>query len=181
MQTLRTERLLLRMFREEDFEEYAAMVADAEVTRYLGEGRPLSRGDAWRQMAFALGHWQLRGYGLWAVEESSTGRLAGRVGFLNPEGWPGFELGWTLAREFWGRGYATEGARRALEYGFTELGRAHVISLIRPDNAPSVRVAERLGERLEGSVELLGREALVYGLTREDWLAARGGAVRMFD
>ena len=173
METLRTERLVLRMLREDDFEQYAAMLADAEVTRYLGDGQPRTRDDAWRQMAMILGHWQLRGYGLWALEEASTGRLAGRVGFFNPEGWPGFELGWTLAREFWGRGYATEGARRALEYGFTELGREHVISLIRPDNAPSVRVAERLGERLEGRVELLGSESLVYGITREDWLAGR--------
>ena len=123
MQTLRTERLVLRMLREEDFEEYAALTADAEVMRYLGEGKPLSRGDAWRQMAFLVGHWQLRGYGMWAAEEAATGRLAGRIGFLNPEGWPGFELGWTLGREFWGRGYATEGARRALEFAFTELGR----------------------------------------------------------
>jgi RimJ/RimL family protein N-acetyltransferase len=173
MKTLSTERLVLRMLREDDFEQYAAMVADAEVTRYLGDGSTLSRGDAWRQMAFVLGHWQLRGYGMWAVEEASTGRLAGRIGFLNPEGWPGFELGWTLAREFWGRGYATEGARRALEYGFTELGREHVISLIRPANLPSIRVAERLGEKLERSVELFGSEALIYGISRNDWLATR--------
>ena len=174
METLHTERLVLRMFREEDLDEYAAMTADPEVTRHLGDGSTLSRADAWRQMAMILGHWRLRGYGMWAVEESATGRLAGRIGFFNPEGWPGFELGWTLAREFWGRGYATEGARRALEYGFNELGRGHVISLIRPANAASVRVAERLGERLERSVELLGAPALVYGLAREDWLAAQG-------
>jgi RimJ/RimL family protein N-acetyltransferase len=170
MQTLRTERLLLRMLREADFEEYAAMVADAEVTRYLGEGQPLSRGDAWRQLAFIIGHWQLRGYGMWAVEETATGRLAGRIGFLNPEGWPGFELGWTLAREFWGRGYATEGARRALDFAFEEMGRDHVISLIRPDNQASIGVARRLGESLEGSVQLFGGEALIYGISREVWL-----------
>lgn len=173
MQTLRTDRLVLRMVREDDFEQYAAMVADPEVVRYLGEGKPLTRADAWRQMAFVLGHWQLRGYGLWAVEEAATGRLAGRVGFLDPEGWPGFELAWTLAREFWGRGYATEAARRALRHAFEDLGRDHVISLIRPANAPSVRVAERLGERLEGQTEFLGGEALVYGITRDAWLAAR--------
>ena len=173
MKTLKTERLVLRMLREEDFEQYAAMLADAEVSRYLGDGRPLSRADAWRQMAMILGHWQLKGYGMWALEEASTERLAGRIGFFNPEGWPGFELGWTLAREFWGRGYATEGARRALRYGFTELGRERVISLIRPDNLASVRVAERLGERLEGSTQLFSSEALVYGITREDWLAGR--------
>ena len=173
METLRTERLVLRMLREGDFEQYAAMMADPEVTRYLGDGRPLARPDAWRQMAMLLGHWRLRGYGHWAVEEAATGRLAGRVGFFNPEGWPGFELGWTLAREFWGRGYATEGARRALEYGFKELGRDRVISLIRPENVASIRVAERLGERPDGSVELLGSPALVYAIRREDWDAAR--------
>lgn len=173
MKTLQTERLVLRMLREDDFEQYAAMLADAEVMRYLGDGQPRTREDAWRQMAMILGHWQLRGYGLWAVEEEATGRLAGRVGFFNPEGWPGFELGWTLAREFWGRGYATEGARRALRYAFDEMGREHVISLIRPGNGPSVRVAERLGERLEGRVELFGSDSLVYGITREVWLAAR--------
>jgi RimJ/RimL family protein N-acetyltransferase len=157
------------MWREEDFEQYAAITADAEVMRYLGEGKPLSRGDAWRQMAFHVGHWHLRGYGMWAVEEAATGRLAGRIGFLNPEGWPGFELGWTLGREFWGRGYATEGARRALAFAFEELGRDHVISLIRPDNRPSIRVAERLGERLERTTEVFGADALVYGIAREDW------------
>ena len=174
MKTLRTERLVLRMFREDDLDEYAALAGDPEVTRYLGDGSTLGRADAWRQMAMILGHWQLRGYGMWAVEESATGRLAGRIGFFNPEGWPGFELGWTLAREFWGRGYATEGAGRALEYGFNEMGREHVISLIRPANLPSIRVAERLGERREATVELQGAPALVYGISREDWLAARG-------
>lgn len=173
METLRTERLVMRMFREEDLDEYAAMVGDPEVTRHLGDGSTLSRADAWRQMAMILGHWRLRGYGMWAVEEAATARLVGRIGFFNPEGWPGFELGWTLAREFWGRGYATEGARRALEYGFTEMGRGHVISLIRPDNLASVRVAERLGEKPERTVELHGAPALVYGITREDWLAGR--------
>ena len=173
MENLRTERLVLRMFREDDLDQYAAMTADAEVTRYLGDGSTLSRADAWRQMAMILGHWQLKGYGMWAAEEASTGRLAGRIGFFNPEGWPGFELGWTLAREFWGRGYATEAARAALDYCFDEMGRERVISLIRPANLPSVRVAERLGERLERSVELHGGEALVYGISREDWLAGR--------
>jgi RimJ/RimL family protein N-acetyltransferase len=176
METLRTERLVLRMFREDDLDEYAVITADPEVSRYLGDGSPLSRDYAWRQMAMILGHWRLKGYGMWAAEEAATGRLVGRIGFFNPEGWPGFELGWMLAREFWGRGYATEGARRALEYGFTEMGREHVISLIRPANLPSIRVAERLGERLERSTDLFGNPALVYGISREDWLAARRGS-----
>ena len=170
--TLDTERLRLRAFRQEDFETYAAICADPEVMRHLGEGKPLARSDVWRQMAMILGHWQLRGYGLWAVEERATGRLLGRIGFFEPEGWPDFELGWMLRREAWGNGYATEGARRAMAYAFTELGRDHLISLIRPGNDPSIRVAERLGETLRGQTELFGHPALVYRLDRAHWRAA---------
>jgi RimJ/RimL family protein N-acetyltransferase len=167
--TLETDRLTLRMFREEDLDAYAAMCADPEVMRYLGEGKTLARADAWRQMAMILGHWRLRGFGFWAVEERATGALLGRIGFFQPEGWPGFELGWTLRREAWGHGYATEGARRALRHAFTTMDRAHVISLIYPANTPSIRVAERIGETVERRVELFGHEVLVYGITRDAW------------
>lgn len=166
MVTLETERLRLRPFRDDDLDAYARICADPEVMRYLGEGKPLARPDAWRQMAMIIGHWHLRGYGLWAVEERASGVLVGRIGLFNPEGWPGLECGWMLAREHWGKGYATEGARRSLEYAFSTLGHAHVISLIRPGNAASVRVAERLGERLEGRTRLFGHEVDVYGMSR---------------
>ena len=166
MISLETERLLLRMWRESDFEAYERLCSDPEVMRFLGEGRPLNRLEAWRQMAALVGHWHLRGYGIWAVEERESGNLVGRIGFFNPEGWPGFELGWVLGREHWGKGFATEGARRALDYAFTEMGRDHVISLIHPDNVGSIRVAERLGERLEGKTELFGHDVLIYGIER---------------
>jgi RimJ/RimL family protein N-acetyltransferase len=166
MVTLQTERLILRMFREEDFEQHARICADPEVTRYLGEGRPLSRLEAWRSMAMILGHWQLRGYGPWAVEERATGNLIGRIGFFYPEGWPDFELGWVLGQESWGKGYASEGASRALDYAFTEMGRDHVISLIDPENTASIKVAERLGEKVEGHTEVFGHAVLVYGISR---------------
>lgn len=163
---LETDRLTLRMWREEDFEPYALMCADEEIMRYLGGGKTLNRLDAWRHMAFLVGHWDLLGYGHWAVEEKASGRFAGRVGFLNPADWPGFEIGWTLGRDFWGKGYATEAARRALQFAFDDLDRSHVISLIHPDNKASIRVAERLGEKLEGHTELLGNKVLIYGIDR---------------
>jgi RimJ/RimL family protein N-acetyltransferase len=169
---LETERLNLRMFREDDLERYAAICADTEVTRYLSDGKALTRAEAWRQMAMIIGHWQLRGYGIWAVEERKSKDLVGRIGFFNPEGWPGFELGWVLGREHWGKGYASEGARRALDYAFTDMNREHVISLIHPDNRGSIRVAERIGERLEGRTELFGHEVLIYGIDRATWEAA---------
>ncbi|HEX5129129.1 MAG TPA: GNAT family N-acetyltransferase [Usitatibacter sp.] len=163
---LETERLLLRPFRNADHPSYAAMCADPEVMKYIGTGVTLTAPESWRAMASMLGHWQLLGYGMFAAEVKATGELAGRVGFLDPPGWPGFELGWLLGREHWGKGYAIEGARACLDYAFGTLGRDHVISLIRPGNERSIRVAERLGERLSGEVELLGSKALVYEVRR---------------
>lgn len=130
--------------------------------RYIGTGVTLTRTQSWLSIAGMLGHWQMRGYGMWAVEEKASGAFVGRAGFLDPAGWPGFELGWLFGREHWGGGYATEAARRALEYAFSELRRDRVVSLIRPGNDRSVRVAERLGATLAGEVELLGGTALVY-------------------
>ena len=167
---LETERLLLREWSEADFDTYAGICADPDVMRYLG-GKPFSRLEAWRHMAYLVGHWQLRGFGHWAVEEKASGELVGRLGFSHPQGWPGFELGWTLAKAKWGNGYATEGARRALEYAFTEMDRSHVISLIHPENRASIAVAERLGERVEGEAEILGIGVLVYGISRDAWRA----------
>lgn len=171
MVTLETDRLILRMFREDDFAAYAAICADPDVTRYLGAGQTLSRQDAWRQMAMIVGHWQLRKYGLWAVEERASTELIGRIGLFYPEGWPDLEVGWMLRRASWGHGFATEGAQAALRYAFTVLHRPHVISLIYPENKASIRVAERLGEQLEGRTVIHGIEALVYGLHRTDWAA----------
>ena len=173
MITLETERLTLRMLRESDLDAYAEMCADPEVMRYIGDGQPLARQMAWRNLAMMVGHWTLRGYGLWAVEERSSGMFAGRIGFWNPEGWPGFELGWMLRRACWNRGYATEAAQAALRQAFTEMKQLHVISLIHPDNAASMRVAQRLGERLVDSTEVLGRPASVFRITREEWHAAQ--------
>jgi len=166
---LETERLVLRWFREDDFEQFCQVSADAEVMRFLGDGKPMEPLDVWRQMATIMGHWYFRGHGIWAVEEKSSGKLVGRIGLMYPGGWPGFELGWILGRDSWGKGYATEGARRALEYAFTEMNRDHVISLIAPANVASIRVAERLGEKVEGETHLMGRDVLIYGISREDW------------
>lgn len=167
--TLETERLVLRMFDKADVEAYAAFCGDPEVMRYIGDGQPLAPPMAWRSLATVIGHWSLRGYGLWAVTERASGALVGRVGFWNPHGWPGFELGWLLSRSYWGRGYATEAARAAMDWGFTRREEPQVISLIYPDNAASIEVATRLGERLADRIELLGKPVLLYRITRDEW------------
>jgi RimJ/RimL family protein N-acetyltransferase len=169
--TLETERLWLRSFRKSDIDDYAALKADPEVARYLGGGGAWDRGRSWRHLAFLLGHWQLGGSGMWAVEQKETGAFLGMIGFADPEGWPGFELAWTLVRRWWGYGYATEGARSALAYAFTALNKGRVISLIHPENLASIRVAERLGESLQGRTDMMGNERLVFGIDREGYAA----------
>jgi RimJ/RimL family protein N-acetyltransferase len=166
---LETQRLRLRPFRASDIDDYARLHADPEVVRYLSSGQtPWDRARSWRHLAFLVGHWHLKGAGMWAVEHRETGAFLGMAGFAAPEGWPGFELAWTLARKEWGNGYATEAARAALAHAFSTLRMDRVISLIHPENQASIRVAERLGERLQGRIHHSGLEMLCYGLDRED-------------
>jgi RimJ/RimL family protein N-acetyltransferase len=162
---LETSRLRLRVLRESDFPTYETWCANMDIMRYLG-GKTMNRFEAWRHLAYLVGHWAFRGYGYYAVEEKSTGRLVGRVGYTDGIGWPGFELGWTIVPEFQGRGYATEAAQLLLAYAFETLDKPHVMSLIHPDNAPSRRVAERLGETIEGETEVLSMPVLIYGISR---------------
>ncbi|MCA9733345.1 GNAT family N-acetyltransferase [candidate division KSB1 bacterium] len=159
---LETERLLLRQFKQEDFEEYAAMVADPETMLYVGQGKPMTRSEAWRSMAAILGHWQLRGYGLYAVIEKSSQRLAGRIGLLFPEGWPGIELGWMLAPEFRGKGFALEAAQAVQHHAFHVLQIPELISVIHPENRRSIKLAMKLGETLYDYLWLFNIQCAIY-------------------
>ncbi len=162
---LKTARLLLRPFGEGDLDDYAALYADREVVRWLAGGpEPWDRSRSWRHLAFVKGHWQLKGTGVWALVHGESGAFVGSVGFWEPEGWPGFELAWALARRFWGQGFATEAARAALDHAFTVWRKDRVISLIHPENRASARVAERLGQSLLCRIHLAGREMLLFGI-----------------
>ena len=170
---LKTERLILRQWTAEDFAPFAEMQADPAVTEFLSaDGKPLPRFLAWQAFCAIVGHWHLRGFGMYAVIERSSREFVGRVGPWYPEGWPDFEIGWSLKSKFWGRGYATEAARRCVEHSFTQLGRNHVESYIHEGNVRSIRVAERLGERADGTVVLSHIPTLPvlrYVLNKADW------------
>lgn len=163
MPTLETERLLLRPFTGDDLDAYAAIVADPEVTRYLGGGGVLDRAQAWKQIALFLGHERLRGYTQNAVVERATGRLLGRCGLWRPEAWPGLEVGWVLGRFAWGRGYATEAALAWRDWTFGGLGADELVSVVQRDNAASHRVAERIGHRRLRELEVDGNPCVLWG------------------
>jgi RimJ/RimL family protein N-acetyltransferase len=159
---IETERLRMLALDERHFEPYAAMLADPSSTRFVGDGEPLDRMNAWRSMAMLLGHRMLRGYGMWAVELRETGEFVGRVGLHRPEGWPDLELGWMLTKAQRGHGYATEGARAAMDFAFRTLDAQRLVSLIRSDNTASERIARRLGGRQATTIDFLGGATLVY-------------------
>jgi RimJ/RimL family protein N-acetyltransferase len=162
---LHTGRLLLRPFEATDFGAHAEICADPEVMRFIRAGA-LTRSEAWWQLARYMGHWRLRGFGMWAVVERASNRLIGHLGFLEPEGGIGFELGWALARSAWGKGYALEGTRAAVEFGFGTLGRERILCVIRPENARSIALAGKLGATLEREHEEAGQRLLVYAIRR---------------
>lgn len=105
-----TERLILRSFDIGDLEPYAAMNADEATMRFLGG--PIDRVATWRVMAGLIGHWQLRGFGMWAVEDRASGEFVGRAGLYEQDGWPGTEVAWSIRRDRWNEGLATEAVRR---------------------------------------------------------------------
>ena len=170
----RTPRLLLRGWRPEDLDGLARINADPEVTRHLGGGRPLTRQETAALQARLEREWDEEGFGIWALE--SAGELVGLVGLHRHRWFPEeVEVGWRLAREHWGQGLATEGARAALDYGFGDLALERVISLIQVENLASRRVAEKLGMRPERQLTRVHEETgrplalVVYSLRREDW------------
>ncbi len=169
--TLETSRLILRLPQESDLDRWADFMADPEASRFLGG--PLPRAVAWRGMATMAGSWMLRGFGMFSVVERASGRWIGRVGPWQPEAWPGQEVGWGLARDAWGQGYATEAATRAMEWAFEELGWPETIHTINPENAASIALARRLGSVNRGPGRMPppyeDQRVDVWGQTAAQW------------
>ncbi|HEX7128643.1 MAG TPA: GNAT family N-acetyltransferase [Rhodanobacteraceae bacterium] len=172
---LETARLLLRVPRLEDFERYAQLLADEEAARYIG-GR-LERAPAWRRFLQMPGAWVVQGFAMFSVLDKASGKWLGQAGPWKPDGWPGNEVGWSFHPDAWGRGYATEAAIAAMDWAFETLGWDSVIHCIDPANAPSQRLAQRLGSHNRGAVQMpppyqdLATE--MWGQTREEWSANR--------
>lgn len=144
--TLETERLILRGFKPSDVEAEIAFYA-SDRSQFVGG--PLNAEQTWRGVAAIIGHWALRGYGFWALEDKATGTYVGRVGLWNPHGWPEPEIGWTMMAEGEGKGFAHEAALAIRAYGYEVLGWPTMISLIDPDNTRSQALAAKLGAHME--------------------------------
>jgi len=145
--TLATERLTLRPWRDSDADAYAAWNADPLVMRFYPQTFDRASSDA--SLARAQAHFALRNFGMWAAEITATRELIGMIGLQVPRFQAHFtpcvEVGWRLAPAHWHKGYATEGARAALNFGFTVLRLPEIVAMTVPANLPSIAVMERLG------------------------------------
>jgi RimJ/RimL family protein N-acetyltransferase len=172
---LLTERLELRRFAAGDLEPLLAVFGDAAVMRYVGEERrPLDRAGVAALMTAAGAHWSEYGYGLLAIVERETGRLIGEAGLQVLEAGPDVEIGYTLARAAWGRGYATEAARAVLRWGFARLRLHRIHAVSDPANHASLRVLDKLGMTRRGVRECYGAAMTEYVQTLGRWRDAVG-------
>lgn len=168
---IETERLILRQWRASDIAANTAMLGDPLSARFItADRKPVTEPMAgWRNAAIMAGHWALYGFGMFAVEEKSSARYIGRVGPYYPPGWPGFEVGWGIAREHRGQGYAVEAARAAIDFVFDNFTLDRIIHCIDPANVASQAVARRLGADNEGPGRLEGDVVDIWVTTRQRW------------
>jgi len=170
-----TERLILRPPIADDFESWAAFHADPETTRFLNGVQ--ARGAAWRSLCAMVGAWSVRGFAMFSMILRDSGEWIGRTGPWQPEGWPGTEVGWGVARAYAGKGYAQEAATASMDYAVDVLGWREIIHTIDPDNRASIALAERLGSRhlgptkLPAPLEHLPIDA--WGQSADEWRARR--------
>jgi RimJ/RimL family protein N-acetyltransferase len=164
---LETERLRLRGHRLDDFVLCAAMWADPAVTRHIGD-KPLTEEESWARLLRYAGHWALLGFGYWVAEDKATGNYVGEIGFgeLKRDMQPSLrgvpEIGWVLASNAHGRGYATEGVRAVVAWGDAHFRAARTACIIDPENLPSIRVAEKCGYREFQRTNYKGRPTIVF-------------------
>ncbi|CAM5354441.1 GNAT family N-acetyltransferase [Rhodanobacter lindaniclasticus] len=172
---IETDRLILRPPRAEDFEAYAANMADAEAACFIGGQQ--TRAVAWRGFLTGAGAWLIQGFSMFTVIEKSSGQWIGRLGPLRPDGWPGNEMGWALARHAWGKGYALEGCTAAIDWTFEQLDWDEMIHCIHPDNHASRKLAQRLGSTCRGPGKLPApfedSPNEIWAQTREQWRRRR--------
>ena len=164
---IETDRLRLRIFRSDDLDNLAALLADPDVMRYVEDGQPKDRDVAEKALDSIIAHWERHGFGRWAIEEKSAGQFIGFGGLRSLHGTP--EVVYHFAKAHWGKGYATEMARAALGFGFNQRGFDQIVAIAKPDNAASVHVMEKLGMKFQQRTSYYGIEVVEYAITAEEF------------
>jgi len=156
-----SERLILRQFVESDLQDLHEYYSDRKAIQYT-QNRDMSPADTWRSLACMVGHWQIKGYGPYAIALKSTQKVIGISGFWYPIEWPEPEIKWALNREFWGQGFAKEATLSTLSIAKQYLPDQQLISLIHSDNLRSINVAKSVSAKFEKNIEFRNGQWCVY-------------------
>ena len=170
-----TKRLILRLANGDGFESWAVFQADAKTMTYIGGLK--SRAQSWRDLCAMIGAWHVRGYAMFSLILKDSGQWIGRIGPWYPDGWPGTEVGWGVAPDYAGKGYALEAAVASMNYAVDVLGWTDICHTIDPENIASIKLAERLGSTNRGPTKLPDpyQNARVddWGQSRDQWMQNR--------
>jgi len=155
------------MFGPDDLDDLAAMFADPEVVKYVGDGKPAGREEAAKALDSIIANWSINGFGRWAAIDKATDAFIGFGGLRSLFGTP--EVVYHLAKQNWGKGFATELARAALRFGFEDRGFDRIVAITKPLNAASIHVMEKLGMKYEKHARYYDLDVLQYGMSRDDF------------
>jgi RimJ/RimL family protein N-acetyltransferase len=158
---IETERLKLRMFNEKDCKDMHEYYADSECMKYTS-GRVFNEHESWQKVAALAGHWIIRGYGSYALEDKATGNLIGIAGLDYPSDWPEPEIQWGLLRRYWGKGYASEAVKAIKKMCESSVPEMSLISLIFKDNINSANLAKAVGATFEREYEFRNDTCLIF-------------------
>lgn len=167
MPSLDTDRLHLRLFRPDDLDNFALLLSDPEVMRFVGNGLPITRDEAEQALDSIIRHWQQHGFGRWAVFDKQSQRFAGFGGLRSLMGTP--EVVYHLAQTFWRRGLATELAKASLRFGFDEHQFERIVAVAKPANLGSIHVMEKIGMQYEMHTRYYDIEVIQYQIYRDQF------------
>jgi len=168
---IETERLRLRMLRDSDLEDLAALFADPDVMRYVGTGQPADSVEAQKALTSIVAHWNRHGFGRWAIEDKNTKEFVGYGGLRSLYGTP--EVVYHFARRHWGKGLATEMARASLNFGFNVKGFDRIVAIAKPANTASIHVMEKIGMHFEKQTSYYNIEVVEYAISSEEFKAQK--------
>jgi RimJ/RimL family protein N-acetyltransferase len=169
MNGIETERTILRLFTMDDLDDLASILGNPQVMKYLElDCKPLSRETTETALTNIISHWEMNGFGRWAVVSREDNKLIGMAGFRTHD--ENAELVYILDEPYWGRGLATEIARAILEYGFEKHKFPGIIAMTRPANVLSRRVMDKLGMKFEGEAIVYGIPVVEYSISKEDYI-----------
>jgi RimJ/RimL family protein N-acetyltransferase len=165
---IETERLILRRFTPDDLDTLAELRSDPEVMRYIGD-QPRAKVE--QRLQYYISHYDPHGFGMWAVILKGTGRMIGWCGLIYLDETPEVEVGYGVAKPFWGQGLMTEAARASLRYGFEHAGLERIVAVAMPENTASRRIMEKLGMHYEKNVFHYGHDLAYYAIGRDEFQA----------